>query len=732
MENRNTENTNQNQGYLSKYAKNLNDLARENKIDPVVGRDEEIRRIIQILSRRSKNNPVLLGDPGVGKTAIVEGLAKRIVDGDVPESLKNKEIYVLDMGLLMAGASFKGEFEKRLKSVIKETVDGEGQKLLFIDEIHMLIGAGSDGQGSMDAANLMKPALARGELHTIGATTQEEYQKYIEKDKALARRFQPVSVNEPSSEDAISILRGIKERYELHHGVRIKDEAVVAAVELSQRYVSDRFLPDKAIDLIDEAASRLRLETESMPEELDEVKRKIRQLEIEQKAIRKEKDETKEKALSEQILPLKEKERAMETQWKEEKESMSHFQSIKEQLNQYRTVAEQAERNNDYEKVAELRYGKIPAYEEEVEKMEAKLKQRKTGANFLKDGITAEDIAEIVAKATGIPVSKMLQTEKEKLLDLEKHLATRVIGQPEAVQVIADAVRRSRAQLHDPKRPTGSFLFLGSTGVGKTELAKALAEQLFDSEEAMVRIDMSEYQEKHAASRLIGAPPGYVGYEESGQLTEAIRRKPYAVVLLDEIEKAHPEVFHVLLQVLDDGRLTDNKGRVVNFKNTLIIMTSNAGSECIQARKNEADNPSLWRELKEKIVQDLQQHLRPEFLNRIDEIVLFKTLSTDVIGKITQLQFDKVKEQVLRQRKITLSADQKVLEHLAKRGYHPVFGARPLKRTLQNEVLNPLAKKILQEDMEENQRVVLTLEKDHTKNNPIRLSIQKKKTTTKS
>jgi ATP-dependent Clp protease ATP-binding subunit ClpB len=683
---------------LERYSKNLNELARAGKIDPVIGRDDEIRRVLQILARRTKNNPMLLGEPGVGKTAIVEGLAQRIVQGDVPEQLKTKEIVSLDMGLLIAGAKYKGEFEERLKAVIKEVTDSEGEVILFIDEIHTLIGAGAGGEGAMDAANLLKPALARGELHTIGATTIKEYQKYIEKDKALERRFQVVTVDEPGEADAISILRGIKDKYELHHGVRIQDDAVIAAVELSSRYISDRFLPDKAIDLMDEAAAKLRLEMDSVPEELDDLNRRIMQLEIEREAIRRENDKDKETRLNKEIADLSEDRNALKAQWELEKGKISEVRTLKEQLDQLRLEAEQAERTGDYGKVAELRYGKIPEIEK---KLAGDIGENHSNHHLLNEEVTPEHIAEIVAKWTGIPVSKMLQSERDKLLNLETELQKRVAGQEEAIEAVADAVRRSRAGLQDPKRPIGSFLFLGPTGVGKTELAKTLANYLFNDDNAMVRIDMSEYQERHSVSRLVGAPPGYVGYDEGGQLTEAVRRKPYSVILLDEIEKAHPDVWNIMLQVLDDGRLTDNKGRMANFKNTIIIMTSNIGSDIIMEKFKEAGNKTDkgWKlyfkeEAKNDVLSLLKQTVRPEFLNRIDEIVLFDPLSHDNLKQIVRIQFNHIKG-LLAEQGITLDATDDALLKLSEEGYEPAFGARPLKRVLQRRILNELSKQIL-------------------------------------
>lgn len=678
---------------LERYSKNLNELAKAGKIDPVIGRDEEIRRVLQILSRRTKNNPILLGEPGVGKTAIVEGLAQRIVQGDVPEQLKTKIVVSLDMGLLIAGAKYKGEFEERLKAVIKEVTDSDGEIILFIDEIHTLIGAGAGGEGAMDAANLLKPALARGELHAIGATTLKEYQKYIEKDKALERRFQAVMVDEPNVPDAISILRGIKEKYELHHGVRIQDDAVIAAVELSNRYITDRFLPDKAIDLMDEAASKLRLEMDSVPEELDELNRRIMQLEIEREAIRRENNHEKESVLNKEIADLSEDRNAIKAQWETEKGFVNEIRSLKEQLEQLRLEAEKAERNSDLGKVAEIRYGRIPETNKKLEE----LQKAEGDTRLMKEEITAAEIAEVVGKWTGIPVNKMLQSEREKLLHLEDELHRRVAGQEEAIGVVSDAVRRSRAGLQDPKKPIGSFLFLGPTGVGKTELAKTLAHYLFNDENAMVRIDMSEYQERHSVSRLVGAPPGYVGYDEGGQLTEAVRRKPYSVVLLDEIEKAHPDVWNILLQVLDDGRLTDNKGRVANFKNTIIIMTSNIGSHIIQEKfaEDEGWNHTLVVEEAKKAVLDLLKvSVRPEFLNRIDEIVLFEPLNSKNIRKIVDIQFKGI-QRLLAEQGVTLDASDEALDKLGNEGFDPAFGARPLKRVLQRNILNELSKGIL-------------------------------------
>lgn len=679
---------------LNKYAKNLNQMARDGKLDPVIGRDEEIRRILQILSRRTKNNPMLVGEPGTGKTAIAEGLAHRIIDGDVPDNLKSKEIYSLDMGALIAGAKYKGEFEERLKAVINEVTSSDGDIVLFIDEIHTLVGAGG-GQGAMDAANILKPALARGELRAIGATTLDEYQKYFEKDKALERRFQKVVVDEPDTESAISILRGIKEKYETHHKVRIKDEAIIAAVELSERYISDRFLPDKAIDLMDEAASKLRMEINSKPEELDVLDRKIMQLEIEIEAIKREKDETKLKSLRADLANLKEDRNELNAKWQSEKEVVDTIQNLKTQIEEFKLEAERAEREGDFGKVAELRYGKIKEAQEKLSSLESKLAEEQEGFSMIKEEVTREDIAEVVAKWTGIPVTKMLQSDREKLLNLEDHLHERVVGQHEAIQAVSDAIRRSRAGLQDEKKPIGSFLFLGTTGVGKTELAKALAEYLFDDENAMTRIDMSEYQERHSVSRLVGAPPGYVGYEEGGQLTEAVRRKPYSVVLLDEIEKAHPDTFNILLQVLDEGRLTDNKGRLADFKNTIIIMTSNMGSQIIQERFETLNDPETAMEgAKVEVLALLKQTVRPEFLNRIDDIIMFTPLSKQDIHKIVELQLKGVSKMLLKQN-IVLDATPEAIAYLSQIGYDPQFGARPVKRVIQREVLNELSKEIL-------------------------------------
>lgn len=682
---------------LNKYAIHLNDQARKGKLDPVIGRDEEIRRVLQILSRRTKNNPILVGEPGVGKTAIAEGLAHRILNGDVPENLKSKQIYSLDMGALVAGAKYKGEFEERLKSVVKEVISSEGEIVLFIDEIHTLVGAGG-GEGAMDAANILKPALARGELRAIGATTLNEFQKYFEKDKALERRFQKVLVDEPEAEDAISILRGIKEKYETHHKVRIKDEAIIAAVELSQRYINDRFLPDKAIDLIDEAASKLRLQINSMPEELDEAERKIRQLEIEREAIKRENDAIKLEELNREIAEFSDKRSDLMARWKQEKEVVEGIQKVKEEMERLRFEADQAERNGDYGKVAEIRYGRTKEAEIRLKDYEEKLVQMQSdGSQMIKEEVDAEDIASVVGLWTGIPVARMLQSEKEKLLHLEAELHKRVVGQDEAIEALADAVRRSRAGLQDVKRPIGSFIFLGTTGVGKTELAKALAEFLFNNEQAMTRIDMSEYQERHAVSRLVGAPPGYVGYEEGGQLTESVRRKPYSVILLDEIEKAHPDVFNILLQVLDDGRLTDNKGRVVNFKNTIIIMTSNMGSHLIQENFENitaANRDEVMEKTKAEVFELLKRSIRPEFLNRIDETIMFAPLSRKEVKSIVKLQLRKLFEN-LKENDIHLQTTEESLKWLCENGYDPQFGARPVKRLIQKKVLNELSKQIL-------------------------------------
>ncbi len=685
---------------LNKYAKNLNELARQGKLDPVIGRDEEIRRTLHILSRRTKNNPILVGEPGVGKTAIAEGIAHRIVNGDVPENLKSKIIYALDMGLLIAGAKYKGEFEERLKAVVKEVGNSNGEIILFIDEIHTLVGAGG-GEGAMDAANILKPALAKGDLRAVGATTLNEYQKFFEKDKALERRFQKILIDEPSVEDAISILRGLKDRYETHHHVRIKDEAIIAAVELSHRYITDRFLPDKAIDLIDESAAKLRLEMNSMPEELDTLERLIRQLEIEREAIKRENDDSKLKQLNTEIANLTVERDTLKSKWREEKELVEKVQNAKAEIENLKTLAERAEREGDYGKVAEIRYGKVKEQEKSIEELSRQL-ETSGEKRLLKEEVDAEDIAESVAKSTGIPVTKMLQSDKEKLLHLEEHLHERVVGQEEAITAVADAIRRSRAGLQDPKKPIGSFIFLGTTGVGKTELAKALAEYLFDDESMMTRIDMSEYQEKHTVSRLVGAPPGYVGYDEGGQLTEAVRRKPYSVVLLDEIEKAHPDVWNVLLQVLDDGRLTDNKGRVVNFKNTIIIMTSNIGSHLIQeAFENvtEKNVEQATEKTKIEVMALLRQTIRPEFLNRVDEIIMFQPLLKKEISGIVKIQLEKLKK-LVAESGIQLNFSDYAIEFLAEQGFDPQFGARPLKRLIQKEIVNTLSRRILAGDID--------------------------------
>jgi ATP-dependent Clp protease ATP-binding subunit ClpB len=681
---------------LNKYAKNLNEMAKAGKLDPVIGRDEEIRRVLQILTRRTKNNPMLVGEPGVGKTAIAEGLAHRIVDGDVPDNLKDKIVFSLDMGALIAGAKYKGEFEERLKSVVKEVTAAEGDIVLFIDEIHTLVGAGG-GEGAMDAANILKPALARGELRAIGATTLDEYQKYFEKDKALERRFQKIIIEEPDTESAISILRGIKEKYETHHKVQIKDEAIIAAVELSQRYITNRFLPDKAIDLMDEAASKIRMEINSKPEELDVLDRKVMQLEIEIEAIKREKDESKLKILGMDLANLKEDRNEIYAKWKSEKDVVDSIQAIKTEIEDFKYEAERAEREGDYGKVAEIRYGKIKEAQERLEVLNKELVENQAGGtSLIKEEVTREDIAEVVAKWTGIPVMKMLQGEREKLLHLEEELHRRVVGQEEAIEAVSDAVRRSRAGLQDMRKPVGTFLFLGTTGVGKTELAKALAEYLFDDENAMTRIDMSEYQERHSVSRLVGAPPGYVGYEEGGQLTEAVRRKPYSVILLDEIEKAHPDTFNILLQVLDEGRLTDNKGRLADFKNTIIIMTSNIGSQIIQEKfenlKGSVEDAT--EAAKDEVLALLKQTVRPEFINRIDEIVMFTPLSSANITKIVGLQLNNVTKMLALQG-ITMDATSQAIGHLAEKGYDPQFGARPVKRVIQRDVLNKLSKEIL-------------------------------------
>ncbi|MGV8878861.1 MAG: ATP-dependent chaperone ClpB [Sphingobacteriaceae bacterium] len=693
---------------LNKYARNLNEYAESGKLDPVIGRDEEIRRVIQILSRRTKNNPILVGEPGVGKTAIAEGIAFRIIKNDVPENLKTKTVYSLDMGALIAGAKYKGEFEERLKSVIKEVTQADGEIILFIDEIHTLVGAGG-GEGAMDAANILKPALARGELRAIGATTLNEFQKFFEKDKALERRFQMVMVNEPDTQDAISILRGLKERYETHHKVRIKDEAIIAAVEMSQRYIADRFLPDKAIDLMDEAASKLRLEMDSVPEAVDEIERKIMQLEIEREAIKREKDEKRVKELSEEIANLSADRDTIRAKWQGEKDLVDAINSNIEQIEDFKLEAEQAERAGDYGKVAELRYGRIKETEAVVEKLKKELEEKQGDSRMLKEEVTAEDIAGVVSRWTGIPVSKMIQREREKLLHLEEELHQRIAGQNEAIEAISDAIRRSRAGLQDQRKPIGSFIFLGTTGVGKTELAKALAEFLFNDEAAMIRIDMSEYQERHAVSRLIGAPPGYVGYDEGGQLTEAVRRRPYSVILLDEIEKAHPDVFNILLQVLDDGRLTDNKGRLVNFKNTIIIMTSNIGSNIIQENfqdLNDINHDEVIAKTKNELFDLLRRTIRPEFLNRIDEIIMFTPLNRDEITDIVKLQFKHL-QKTLNEMGISMSASDEALDWLAQLGYDPQYGARPLKRVIQKRILNELSKQILAGKVDKDSKIKL-------------------------
>ena len=693
---------------LSKYAINLNEAARSGKLDPVIGRDEEIRRVLQILSRRTKNNPILIGEPGTGKTAIVEGLAHRIIRGDVPDNLKNKQIFSLDMGALVAGAKYKGEFEERLKSVVNEVVKAEGSIILFIDEIHTLVGAGK-GEGAMDAANILKPALARGELRSIGATTLDEYQKYFEKDKALERRFQTVMVAEPDTLSTISILRGLKERYENHHKVRIKDEAIIAAVELSNRYITERFLPDKAIDLMDEAAAKLRMERDSVPEELDEISRHLKQLEIEREAIKREKDESKLQQLNKEIAELKEQETSYKAKWQSEKELVNKIQQNKQEIEQLKFEAEKAEREGDYGKVAEIRYGKLQALENEIKDIQEDLKHKQGDSAMIKEEVTAEDIADVVSRWTGIPVNKMLQSERDKLLHLEQELHLRVVGQDEAIAAVSDAVRRSRAGLQDPKRPIGSFIFLGTTGVGKTELAKALADYLFDDESLMTRIDMSEYQEKHSVSRLIGAPPGYVGYDEGGQLTEAVRRKPYSVVLFDEIEKAHPDVFNILLQVLDDGRLTDNKGRTVNFKNTIIIMTSNLGSAYIQSqfeKINDENREVVIEETKKEVMSMLKKTIRPEFLNRIDETIMFLPLNRKEIEQIVMLQINGIKN-MLAGNGITLEMTDEAVRFIASTGYDPEFGARPVKRAIQRYLLNDLSKKLLSQEVDRSKPIIV-------------------------
>lgn len=694
---------------LDKYAKNLNQLAESGKLDPVIGRDEEIRRVLHILSRRTKNNPILVGEPGVGKTAIAEGIAHRIVSGDIPENLKSKIIYSLDMGALIAGAKYKGEFEERLKAVVKEVISSEGQIILFIDEIHTLVGAGGGGEGAMDAANILKPALARGELRSIGATTLNEYQKYFEKDKALERRFQKVFVAEPSLEDTVSILRGLKDRYENHHKVIIKDEAIVSAVELSNRYITDRFLPDKAIDLVDEAAAKLRLEMDSLPEELDELERKIRQLEIEREALKRENNEEKVSELSKQISTLSEERNALKAKWEGEKSVIDRINKVKNDIENYKLEAEQAERIGDYGKVAEIRYGKIQAAEKQLKELEVELHSKKNESRLMKEEVTAEDIAEVVAKWTGIPIQKMLQSERYKLLHLEDELHKRLIGQSEAVTAVADAIRRSRAGLQDPNRPLGSFIFIGTTGVGKTELAKALAEYLFDDDKAMVRIDMSEYMEKHSVSRLIGAPPGYVGYDEGGQLSEAVRRRPYSVVLLDEIEKAHADVFNILLQVLDDGRLTDNKGRVVDFRNTIIIMTSNTGSHLIQQNFENITEDKIEEVTevsKHQVMDALKRIMRPEFLNRVDEIIMFRPLMKDEIKEIVRLQLKQLQTK-LEPNDIHLEFTADAIDWLAEEGFDPQYGARPLKRLINKELVNELSKMLLAEKVEKGKPIVV-------------------------
>ena len=693
---------------LSKYAINLNEAARSGKLDPVIGRDEEIRRVLQILSRRTKNNPILIGEPGTGKTAIVEGLAHRIIRGDVPDNLKNKQIFSLDMGALVAGAKYKGEFEERLKSVVNEVIKAEGSIILFIDEIHTLVGAGK-GEGAMDAANILKPALARGELRSIGATTLDEYQKYFEKDKALERRFQTVMVAEPDTLSTISILRGLKERYENHHKVRIKDEAIIAAVELSNRYITERFLPDKAIDLMDEAAAKLRMERDSVPEELDEISRHLKQLEIEREAIKREKDEPKLQQLNKEIAELKEQETSYKAKWQSEKELVNKIQQNKQEIEQLKFEAEKAEREGDYGKVAEIRYGKLQALENEIKDIQEDLKHKQGDSAMIKEEVTAEDIADVVSRWTGIPVNKMLQSERDKLLHLEQELHLRVVGQDEAIAAVSDAVRRSRAGLQDPKRPIGSFIFLGTTGVGKTELAKELADYLFDDESLMTRIDMSEYQEKHSVSRLIGAPPGYVGYDEGGQLTEAVRRKPYSVVLFDEIEKAHPDVFNILLQVLDDGRLTDNKGRTVNFKNTIIIMTSNLGSAYIQSqfeKINDENREVVIEETKKEVMSMLKKTIRPEFLNRIDETIMFLPLNREEIEQIVMLQINGIKN-MLAGNGITLEMTDEAVRFIASTGYDPEFGARPVKRAIQRYLLNDLSKKLLSQEVDRSKPIIV-------------------------
>jgi ATP-dependent Clp protease ATP-binding subunit ClpB len=694
---------------LNRYAKNLNELAQSGKLDPVIGRDEEIRRVLQILSRRTKNNPILIGEPGVGKTAIVEGLAQRVVNGDVPENLKNKKVFSLDMGALIAGAKYQGEFEERLKSVIKEVVDSDGDVVLFIDEIHTLVGAGATG-GAMDAANILKPALSRGELQCIGATTLKEYQQYFEKDKALERRFQIVMVDEPDEASAISILRGLKERYENHHHIRILDEAIVAAVQLSVRYISDRFLPDKAIDLIDEAAARLRLQIDSVPEELEDVERSIRQLEIEREALKRENDAKKVQELSAELDKLNAQKAEIKAKWEQERLYVERIQKEKDNIEQYKHQAAVAERDGDYGRVAELRYGKIRDAEANIEKAKAELVKVQGDHPLIDEEVTHQDVAEIVSRWTGIPVKKMMQSEREKLLNLEKELHKRVVGQDEAIQAVSDAIRRSRAGLQDAKRPIGSFIFMGTTGVGKTELAKALAEFLFDNENNMVRIDMSEYQERHTVSRLIGAPPGYVGYEESGQLTEAVRRKPYSVILLDEIEKAHPDVFNILLQVLDDGRLTDNKGRTVDFKNTIVIMTSNIGANIIQERMSDAasaTSEAVFEQTRNEVMDQLRQFMRPEFLNRVDDIIMFRPLNEEQIAEVVRMQFKQV-QRMLQENNITIHISENAVALIARQSYDPQYGARPVKRMMQRELLNTLSRMILADQVDKTKPITVT------------------------
>ena len=695
---------------LNRYAKNLNELARAGKLDPVIGRDEEIRRVLQILSRRTKNNPILIGEPGVGKTAIVEGLAQRVVNGDVPENLKKKQVFSLDMGALIAGAKYQGEFEERLKSVIKEVVSSDGDVVLFIDEIHTLVGAGATG-GAMDAANILKPALSRGELQCIGATTLKEYQQYFEKDKALERRFQIVMVDEPDEASAISILRGLKERYENHHHIRILDEAIVAAVQLSVRYISDRFLPDKAIDLIDEAAARLRLQIDSVPEDLEDVERSIRQLEIEREALKRENDTKKVQELTAELDKLNRQKNEIKAKWEQERRYVEIIQKEKNNIEQYRHQAEVAERDGDYGRVAELRYGKIRDAEANIEKAKADLLVVQGDHPLIDEEVTYQDVAEIVSRWTGIPVKKMMQSEREKLLNLEKELHKRVVGQDEAIHAVSDAIRRSRAGLQDAKRPIGSFIFMGTTGVGKTELAKALAEFLFDNENNMVRIDMSEYQERHTVSRLIGAPPGYVGYEESGQLTEAVRRKPYSVILLDEIEKAHPDVFNILLQVLDDGRLTDNKGRTVDFKNTIVIMTSNIGASIIQERMSDAataTSEAVFEQTRNEVMDQLRQFMRPEFLNRVDDIIMFRPLNENQIAEVVRMQFNQVKR-MLEENNITISITEEAVNLIARQSYDPQYGARPVKRMMQRELLNELSRMILADEVDKTKPIEVTV-----------------------